>query len=82
MWTFPDDRLFNIHDKDGTWAGCRLVQNDVETVTVDYFNDTAQQLMRAQIRKEDIRYVSYAIAPAAPLPPFLPKELDRFRAEF
>ena len=62
MWHFPEDRPFNIHDKDGQWAGCRLVEEDAETVTVDYWNDAAQQRMRAQIRKEDIRCVSYPIS--------------------
>ena len=69
MWTFPEDRPFNIHDKDGQWSGCTLVEEDADTITFDYWNDHAQQQMRAQLRKDDLRYISYALVPVRRLVP-------------
>lgn len=62
-WVFPDVP-FNINDKDGMWAQCRLVAEDEDTVTVDSIASNTGAVIRVQLLKQDIRAITYA-PPAA-----------------
>ena len=60
-WKFPERGEFNIQDKDGTFMGCRVVDEDVETITFDYTANLTAARMRTQILKDDIRSISWPV---------------------
>ena len=60
-WHFPDDRRFHVTDQTGTWSDCTFVSEDDETVTIDYTAAINGSRIRAQIRREDIRCVSFPL---------------------
>lgn len=57
-WVFPETP-FNISDKEGMWAQCRLVAEDEESVTIDCISSSTGTLMRVQMLKQDIRAITY-----------------------
>lgn len=61
-WLFPDDRRFQVTDQSGTWSDCTLVSEDEDTVTIDFSQEmAADSSVRVQIRREDIRAVSFPL---------------------
>jgi hypothetical protein len=57
-WRFPEVP-FNLQDRGGTFADCRVVDEDDLTVTFDYTATATRARMRVQLLKDTIEVVSW-----------------------
>jgi hypothetical protein len=58
-WNFPA-HAFNVEDLAGaTYADCRLIAEDEDTITFECVAHSSRTLMRTQLTKESIRSISW-----------------------